>query len=319
MSRQFCPHQIFALALLISCSAHAANNDDMQALLDRARAVRSIVVCGDAARANEDGPRSDQDFEKVEKGAKAGSGVCQLLIGRWYEKGTGIKGDYALAKEWYQAATSSAPAAYVALGRMAELGLGEAASPEHAVAFYRKASDANDPSGHVALGKMYETGMGTEKNLDTAAELYRRAAHRWNDEAFAKLDSLQSANSAFTSDQIQADRSLWLGLLTTRFQTRLENSPDLRQFDTSRNAKLTLEFMRGKQHPAVVVSESSKDDHFDQVACDIAAGVSMPAAPIYSSDKTTFRIDIPVNYVANPLESPASQSTQPASQPADSR
>lgn len=238
----------------------------IQELAERGKAIRFIATCGGDKKI-EKGPSSAKDLDQVELGAKSGSAVCQLLLGRWLEDGNGVEIDFDRAKRMYEAATVTNPLGYIGLGRMIELGKGQTSSAELAVSMYQKASEAGTAEGHIELGRMYEYGIGLKKDLPKAANLYRLAARRWYDTAWERLDYLQSNFNLFTSDQVNADQLLWKGLLFSRFQHLIEVSPEVRQFKEALKAKIRFEFIKGKSRHHFRLSSLLKTHHLIKYYC----------------------------------------------------
>lgn len=77
-----------------------------------------------------------REFKSMDEDAKA-----LYMIGVMYEKGEGVKLDYAEAVQWYR----------------------KAADKEYSPAQYR-------------LGRLYERGLGVEQNREEAIKLYKKSA-----------------------------------------------------------------------------------------------------------------------------------------------
>ncbi len=73
--------------------------------------------------------------------AESGDARAQNFVGEIYEKGLGVKPDYALAAQWYEkAAAQDYNAAQINLGQLYERGLGVEHNMEQALAWYRASS-----------------------------------------------------------------------------------------------------------------------------------------------------------------------------------
>ena len=81
--------------------------------------------------------------------------LCQL-----YVAGKGVPQDYAQAKAWCK--KSGLAFAYVALGRMAEKGLGGDKDPKEALEFYRDAALLGSPDGYMETARMHVELEGHE-------------------------------------------------------------------------------------------------------------------------------------------------------------
>lgn len=283
-----------AIGIAAPCRADDAS---MRALIQRGRDISNVFLCADDKRQTEHGPRDKDDLDRVTAAATSGAASCQILLGGWYENGEGMPADFAQAAHWYETASAITSAGFVPLGRMAELGRGRPASAKDAVVLYRKAADANDPAGQVALGRMLESGSGAAKDPAAAADLYRKAAARWNEEAWSRLDALQSRTGVLTAEQIDGDRHLWRGLLIKRISARISDAVELRAFTQQRAATLTLAYGRGATLPAATIKSGSGDAQFDEALAAVGKSIPMPPAPIYSSKESSYGIDLPIRYV----------------------
>jgi TPR repeat protein len=81
--------------------------------------------------------------------------LCQL-----YAVGQGVPQDYGQAKVWCKKSEMSF--AYIALGRMAEKGLGQEKNPQEALEFYRNAAGLGVPDGYMNTGRL-ETESGSHE------------------------------------------------------------------------------------------------------------------------------------------------------------
>ncbi len=81
------------------------------------------------------------------------AGLAQYRLCQMYVAGRGVPQDYAQAKEWCK--KSDVGFAYVALGRMAERGLGGDKNPGEALDQYRKAAMLGVPDGYVETARLH--------------------------------------------------------------------------------------------------------------------------------------------------------------------
>lgn len=77
---------------------------------------------------------------------------------------------------WQPQAAAGDPEAQFYVGQIYEKGLGAAADPARAAAWYRKAAEQDYHPAQVGLGYLYESGSGVEQDAAEALRWYRRAA-----------------------------------------------------------------------------------------------------------------------------------------------
>ena len=83
--------------------------------------------------------------------AEQGDVIAQTYIGETYEKGLGVKPDYAMAADWYfKAAEQGFSRAAINLGNLFEQGLGLEKDPEMALFWYQQASSVKGLSSPLA-------------------------------------------------------------------------------------------------------------------------------------------------------------------------
>ena len=99
------------------------------------------------------------DFKTAMRTFKACSDdvKCLYMLGIMFEKGEGVKQDYAEAAKWYQ-----------------------------------KAADKDDELSQYRLGRLLEKGLGVEENLNEAIKLYRKSAKKNNSNARQALKRLEN-------------------------------------------------------------------------------------------------------------------------------
>lgn len=113
--------------------------------------------------------------------AAQGDSAAQVLLGRLYEKGLGVRPDIGLALEHYSAAAARGSAdAQIALGRLAYEGGGVYPDYERAAGWFRLAAAQGDPRGDVELGRMLADGRGLRRNKVAAAHHFAKAAAKNN-------------------------------------------------------------------------------------------------------------------------------------------
>lgn len=109
--------------------------------------------------------------------AAKGDSAAQVVLGRIYEQGLGVRPDIGLALEHYSAAAVNGSAdAQIALGRLAYEGGGVYPDYERAAGWFRLAAAQGDPRGDVRLGLMLADGRGLRQDKVAAAHHFARAA-----------------------------------------------------------------------------------------------------------------------------------------------
>jgi len=93
-----------------------------------------------------------REFKECEDDVK-----CSYMLGVMYEKGEGIKADYAEAAKWF-----------------------------------RKGAEKDDPLAQYRLGRLYERGLGVEENLTEAVRFYKKSAQKDNPNAKQALKRLEN-------------------------------------------------------------------------------------------------------------------------------
>ena len=109
--------------------------------------------------------------------AAKGDSAAQVVLGRIYEQGLGVRPDIGLALELYSAAAAAGSAdAQLELGRLAYEGGGVYPDYERAAGWFRLAAAQGDPRGDVRLGRMLADGRGVRQDKTAAAHHFARAA-----------------------------------------------------------------------------------------------------------------------------------------------
>ena len=88
------------------------------------------------------------DFQETLQAAEQGNAKAQYNLGVMYDKGLGVRQDYAQAVQWY-----------------------------------RRAAEQGHAQAQVLLGVMYENGQGVRQDYAQAAQWYRRAKEQGAAEA----------------------------------------------------------------------------------------------------------------------------------------
>ncbi len=119
----------------------------------------------------------EQLLEKAEKGDKQ----AQSDLGWAYEKGNGVKQDYAEAVKWYRKAAEQGHTwAQVQLGLCYDRGNGVAQDFSEAFDWFMKASNQGYHWGHYNAALSYSQGKCFAKNIPEAIKLFRLAADQGN-------------------------------------------------------------------------------------------------------------------------------------------
>lgn len=145
------------------------------------------------------------DADAVRQSASQGDPKAQMVLGRMYEEGDGVRCDEGAAFEWYRAAAEQGyPEAQLAVGSHYQIGQLVAKDDVRALAWYRKAADQGYPEGQCALGVAYYEGQIVPKDVAQAEAWFRRAADQGDAGAKSYLDSI----AYLRGDSEQADREL---------------------------------------------------------------------------------------------------------------
>ncbi len=170
-------------------------------------AIKDVVV-GEAfqralaARLNGD---FDSLFSEMNKLAEQGYAKAQFRLGWLYERGVGVRQDYAKAREWYERAMQNGDDfALARMGLLYELGLGVEKDYATAREYYSRALRAENALGYAQMGYLYETGKGVEMDRLKAAELYRTAMEKGNYLAMTRLGFLYQQGRGVERDDYKA-------------------------------------------------------------------------------------------------------------------
>ena len=143
------------------------------------------------------------------KAAQKGSSEAQFNLGLMYERGIGVKQDYAQAVDWYHKAVKQDHAgAQCNLGMMYEKGLGVKEDYAQAVDWYRKAAEQSNAVAQFNLGWIYSNGKGVEANDVEAFNWYFKAAKNGYKSAQLELASAYQQGLGVKKDVLQA--TYWL-------------------------------------------------------------------------------------------------------------
>jgi len=214
-----------------------------------AQDVPSIAAPGQVDEVNKKGQdalqRKDYSaaLDLFVNAANQGSPVAQTKLGMIYEKGLGVRQDFAQATAWYLKGAKQGDAnAEAALGRLmiqtedekfyrdgmawlrkaADQGNAEAENwiglvyfrgqgvPQdyaQAATWLRKAADQGNVDAQAILGSMYLNGLGVQKDYAQALGLLRKAAEQGNDDAQYGLGLVYGGGMGVNPDLSQAE--LW--------------------------------------------------------------------------------------------------------------
>ena len=148
--------------------------------------VSGLIVIGfilgqhtSASPANKKGYESykyEKFSEELKKRAQDGDEFAQYNLGQIYEKGDGVKQNYAEAVKWFRKSAEQGNA-----WSQSELGVcyyqGKCVAVDHKKAFdlYMKSAEQDYMVGQVNLAGCYLFGHGTEKNEKVALKWYKKA------------------------------------------------------------------------------------------------------------------------------------------------
>lgn len=110
--------------------------------------------------------------------AQAGNVDAEVILGRQYEEGDGVKADPSEALKWYRrAAAQDDPGALDRLiGLLRQGAPGVPKNFAEAARWAKRGAALGDPQAIVDLADLYDHGEGLKRNVAKAAGLYRRAA-----------------------------------------------------------------------------------------------------------------------------------------------
>lgn len=117
----------------------------------------------------------DEAIKWYMRAAEQGYSISEMNLAQMYEKGMGVKQDFAEAKKWYR--KSMERGGGEALYRLASLNEKTGDYPE-AIRLYRRGIKQDDYRAMIALGEMFEQGRGVKKDEAQAVQLYERAGDR---------------------------------------------------------------------------------------------------------------------------------------------
>jgi TPR repeat protein len=121
--------------------------------------------------------------------AVRGNNVAMVAVGLMYAAGRVVPQDFEAAAWWWQQALPTTPLASRLLGDAHICGLGVRASPERAMAEYRRAAERGDPTGIIRFADMHGNGCGAPDDV-IAVTWYRKAAGEGYPEAQIALSDL---------------------------------------------------------------------------------------------------------------------------------
>ena len=157
--------------------------------LARCHSRGRMRVARDTARANALAVAVIDDVRRL---ADGGVPEAVFLMGTAYDEGLGVAADPTIAAAWFhRAADAGHVLAQHNLGNAYADGRGVARMDVMAVYWWRKAAEAGDAIPQFRLARMYEEGLGVTRDLTVAVEWYRRAAERGHvpaAEALKRLD-----------------------------------------------------------------------------------------------------------------------------------
>lgn len=113
------------------------------------------------------------------KAAVQGNSGAQLMLGKLYMAGEGVKPDYMQASAWLQSALKGGEVGTIyPLARMMELGLGSVKHKKAALSLYLSAAEAGDAEAQDRLGMVYFNGDLAQKDSVKALEWLKQSAEQ---------------------------------------------------------------------------------------------------------------------------------------------
>ena len=121
----------------------------------------------------------------LQKAADQGESGAQLLLGKCYLNGTGIKQDYGEAVKWFhKSAEGGNPDAQTLLGKCYFDGTVIKQDYSEAVKWFREAAHREYPEAEKMLGVCYFNGTGVEQDFDEAINWFCKST--WHDDMGAR-------------------------------------------------------------------------------------------------------------------------------------
>lgn len=145
-------------------------------------------------------------FSTIVKRAKAGNAKAQLLLGKAYEEGKGVKRDFLSAANWYKLALRQGDVeATYRLARLVHRGGGKLAqSPDLAAQLYRRAAQQGHSGAQNWLGFCYQFGFGLTLDYARAVNWYRKLAEQGFPAARNNLGMLYLSGKGVSQDLLKA-------------------------------------------------------------------------------------------------------------------
>ncbi|MGN8158365.1 SH3 domain-containing protein [Salinisphaera sp. RV14] len=154
-------------------------------------AVTLAAAPGVVWAAGRDAPSADRAQQILDQNrplAKNGDASAQYNMGVLYDRGYGVKRDYAKARHWYEKAAAQHYArAEHNLGIMYEAGKGVPRDPAKAAHWFRRGADDGQTASQNNLAVLYMKGQGVPQNTGKAAFWAARAAAGGNRAAIDNL------------------------------------------------------------------------------------------------------------------------------------
>ncbi|GEM_PF-629499 len=151
--------------------------------------------------------KSQDEIISTRSKAEQGDPQAQFSIGRLYDKGTGVKQNYAEAAKWYRlSATQGFATAQASLGIMYMLGQGVIQDDNEAIRWVRLAANQGLAPAQYLLGLMYENGQGVTQNEVEAVKWYRLSADQGNALGQYNLAQAYSFGKGVTQNDAEAFR-----------------------------------------------------------------------------------------------------------------
>ncbi|MCP5080879.1 MAG: sel1 repeat family protein [Alphaproteobacteria bacterium] len=145
-------------------------------------------------------------FSTTVKRAKAGNAEAQLLLGKAYEEGKGVKRDFLAAANWYKLALRQGDVeSTYRLARLVHRGGGKLAqSPDLAAQLYRRAAQQGHSGAQNWLGFCYQFGFGLTLDYARAVNWYRKSAEQGFPAAQNNLGMLYLSGKGVSQDLLKA-------------------------------------------------------------------------------------------------------------------
>ena len=157
--------------------------------------------------------------------AEQGRTRAQFMLGRMYNRGTGVAQNDAEAVRWFRrAAEQGHVGAQSNLGVMYAWGVGVAENDVEAVRWFRLAAEQGNASAQSNLGFMYIRGEGVRQDYAEAMRWFRRAAEQGDADAQFNLGLMYARGEGIRENAVNA--YAWFSVAAAQGATNAQNAKE---------------------------------------------------------------------------------------------